>query len=176
MPKPSLSKSDFIRSQPTTMSPAEVVAKAKAEGIKLGRSLVYMVRGRSSGKVDKGLPRKTPTPATPAVQSKADFVRSLPKEMPVKSVVEKAKTAGIKLGVHYVYNVRAEGKRATRRKRPVVTSKPVASRALQGGVRAPLTGSSVEDLLKAVAAEIGLGQAVEILARERARVKAVLGG
>jgi hypothetical protein len=38
------------------------------------------------------------------------------------------------------------------------------------------TSSSAEDLLRAVAAEIGLGHAVEILAGERARVKAVSRG
>jgi hypothetical protein len=38
------------------------------------------------------------------------------------------------------------------------------------------TASSTETLLKAVAAEIGLGRAMEILAGERARVRAVIGG
>jgi hypothetical protein len=35
--------------------------------------------------------------------------------------------------------------------------------------------SSTEDLLRAVAAELGLGHAMEILQRERAQVRAVLG-
>jgi hypothetical protein len=34
----------------------------------------------------------------------------------------------------------------------------------------------VEDLLRAAAAELGLGRAMEILEGERARVRAVLGG
>jgi hypothetical protein len=38
------------------------------------------------------------------------------------------------------------------------------------------SASSVDDLLRAVAAELGLGRAVEILAGERARIRAVLRG
>jgi hypothetical protein len=38
------------------------------------------------------------------------------------------------------------------------------------------TASSIEDLLKAVAAELGLGMAMEILQGERARVRMVMGG
>ncbi len=43
------------------------------------------------------------------------------------------------------------------------------------GTRPSNSASSVEDLLRAVAAEIGLGRAMEILAGERARVRRVLG-
>ena len=38
------------------------------------------------------------------------------------------------------------------------------------------TTPKAEDLLKALGAEIGLGRAMEILAGERARVRAVIGG
>lgn len=38
------------------------------------------------------------------------------------------------------------------------------------------TSSKAEDLLRAVAAEIGLGQAVDLLEADRARVHAVLRG
>ena len=45
--KPTLpSKSDFIRAQAATLSAAEVVAKAKAQGIKIDPALVYKVWGR----------------------------------------------------------------------------------------------------------------------------------
>jgi hypothetical protein len=50
-------KSDFIRAQPATMSAADVIAKGKAEGIKIGSSLVHMVRGRSSGKAKEAMCR-----------------------------------------------------------------------------------------------------------------------
>ncbi len=42
--KTPLSKSDFIRSQPTSVSAAEVVKKGKAQGIKFSPQLVYNVR------------------------------------------------------------------------------------------------------------------------------------
>jgi hypothetical protein len=83
------------------MSAAEVIAKGKVEGIEIGHSLVYMVRGRTH---------------------------------------KKARRTGASVP------------------RPITTS------------------SSAEDLLRAVAAELGLGKAIEILAGERARVRAVLRG
>jgi hypothetical protein len=178
MPKPAISKSDFIRSLPSTMSPAEAVAKAKAQGLKLSRSLVYMVRGRPGGKAKKAAPKKTPTvtngsAATSSVQSKADFVRSLPRDTPVRDVVEKAKVAGIKIGDAYVHNVRGRDAMVAKRGRKART----ASVRKGAGVPRPIaTTSSVEDLLKAVAAEIGLGRALEILVRERAKVRVMIAG
>jgi hypothetical protein len=53
-PAKTLSSSDFIRQQPASLSATEVIAKGKAEGIKFGSSLVYMVRRRSPGKAKKG--------------------------------------------------------------------------------------------------------------------------
>jgi hypothetical protein len=44
-------------------------------------------------------------------------------------------------------------------------------------VARPITNSTkAEDLLRAVAAEIGLGRAIELLLGERARVSAILRG
>ena len=58
-----LSKSDFIRRLPVTMSVAEVVAKGKAAGLTFSDTLVYMVRGRSTAK--KPVSRRVPaTPKT----------------------------------------------------------------------------------------------------------------
>jgi hypothetical protein len=114
-PAKTLSSSDFIRQQPASLSATEVIAKGKAEGIEIGSSLVYMVRGRSSGK---------------------------------------AKRAATK----------------------TATSAPTSSNGARPVGAASTTTSSAEDLLRAVAAEIGLGRAVEILVGERARVRAMIGG
>lgn len=108
-------KSDFIRAQPASLSVAEVIAKGKAEGIEIGSSLVYMVRGRSPGK---------------------------------------AKTGTAK----------------------VTTSTATAVNGTAASVTLPAASSSAEDLLRAIAAELGLARAVEILAGERARVRAIIGG
>jgi len=164
-----LTKSDYIRQQPATLSAAEVVAKAKAEGIRFAPVLVYKVRGRAKakGKAKKtAAPAKT-SPSTKAPKSKAAFVRGLPASTPAKEVVARAKAAGIKLGVSYVYNVRGAAKmRAKKRQR--------AARSGASVPRPITTMSSAESLLKAVAAEIGLGPAIEILSGERARVMAVI--
>jgi hypothetical protein len=188
MPKTPVSKSDFIRAQPASMSPAEVVAKAKAEGIKLGRSLVYMVRGPSGGKTKKAPAAKKSEPAmngtgATTLMSKSDFIRSLASS-PATEVVAKAKVAGIALSENHVHAVRAKDKANAAKTRKPATRKavapklavPVAANGSAPSGAAASTASSVEGLLKAVAAEIGLGRALEILTAERARVRAVIAG
>ena len=182
-----LTKSSFIRSQPPEMSAAEIVAKGKAAGMKISDSLVYMVRGPVGG---KATPKKTAAKKTSAKktagpkkvsapkkkatskatapktgESKADFVRARAHLSP-KEIVEDAKTKGIKLDPSYVYNVRGYDKATANKK----------GRASKNGTQSSGSASSVEDLLKAAASELGLGKAIEILEGERARVRSVLGG
>jgi hypothetical protein len=183
MPKPSQkqSKSHFVRSQPATMSPAEVIAKAKASGITIGRSLVYMVRGRSSEKAKKRVSKKTSTAASVVSKpiSKSDFVRSLPAS-PAKDVVAKAKAEGISLSENHVHavrakdNVKAKSRRVAKKTLKTAVSKPAV--ATNGRGSSATAKSSAEELLKAVAAELGLARAVEILAGERSRVQVLIGG
>jgi hypothetical protein len=173
------SKSAFIRKQPASMSAAEVVAKGKAAGSKFSPQLVYNVRG--GAKPRKVLAKKTSTakptaPAKPTL-SKAEFVRSRSHLSP-KETVEDAKAAGLKLDVGYVYNVRGAAKA-----RGVVKTTPARLAARRALVRQappvarPITTSTkAEDLLRAVAAEIGLGRAIELIEAERAKVHAVLRG
>jgi len=174
--KPSISNSAFIRLQPSTMSAAEVVAKAKTAGLTIRPGLIYEVR--RAAKVKKGAAKKssTKTGATsrsPARQSKADFVRAN-RNLSPQEIVAKAKAAGIKLGVRYVYNVRGGDKAARKKKRGA--AKPTASTpAVANGMR-PSINANAENLLKAIGAELGLGKAIEILSGERVRVRAVLGG
>jgi hypothetical protein len=179
-------KSDFIRSQSADLSAAEVVEKAKSEGLTIEPGLVYNVRGqakasgkaKAKGKAGKRVAKKASStahgaPAQPA-QGKASFVRAH-SELSPKEIVEKAKAQGIKLEVGYVYNVRSADKSA-RTKPPVpkkaTSKKPVAA---NGHPSSSAAANNEEELLKIVAAEIGLGRSIEILARERARVHAVIG-
>jgi hypothetical protein len=186
-----ISKSDFIRAQPASLSVAQVIAKGQAEGIKFGSSLVYMVRRPAKKKKPKMVvaPARKPT-ASPTsnakprpsksarakTASKADFVRARA-HLSSKEIVEDAKSEGLKLDVRYVYNVRGTDKAARKRKRAAAkttTSTPTVNGTGASVTTLPATtSSSAEDLLKAVAAELGLGRAVEILAGERARVRAV---
>lgn len=106
--------------------------------------------------------------------TKADFVRSLPATTPAKEVVAKAKEAGIALTDMYVYNVRSTSKASAKKS----NGQEPGSRAVtsaRGPHKAAVATGSVEELLKAIAAEIGLGRAIAVLQGERDRVRAVLG-
>ncbi len=63
----SLTKTDLIRSLPSTLSPAEIVAEAKRRGVALSANLVSLVRGRDRRNPGpprrRGRPRKHPSPA-----------------------------------------------------------------------------------------------------------------
>jgi hypothetical protein len=104
--------------------------------------------------------------------SKAAFVRSLPTSTPAKEVVAKAKSQGITLTDAYVYNVRAtskagKGKRSSKRGSSSTKRRSVTVKV--GG------GRGAEDLLRAVAAELGLARAIAVLETEHARVRKLLG-
>jgi hypothetical protein len=173
-------KSDFIRSQPATLSAAEVVAKGKADGVTILPGLVYEVR------------RKAKAPAT-GKASKADFVRSLPSTTPASEVIAKGKAAGLKLTQNYVYKVRTKsgiskakktsaakptasptsGKVMAAKKKRAAAKSPAVSTVVNGG--GSRVSASAENLLLAVAAEIGLGSAIEVLQGERVRVRTLIG-
>jgi hypothetical protein len=74
------SKSDFIRAQPPELSAAEVVEKAKAEGINLSAQLVYVVRSVARRKS----PRRGPSgrigapPARPGRSSSGSTAEGRP--------------------------------------------------------------------------------------------------
>jgi hypothetical protein len=89
--------------------------------------------------------------------SKAEFVRALPVAMPAKEVVEKAKEAGHKLSVAYVYVIRSQAR--TGRKKSTA-SKPSNAHALAR--------------LLAAASEIGLTRSIELLTAEKARIVRLL--
>jgi hypothetical protein len=163
------SKSDLIRSLPGTLTASEVVAKAKAASVKLSTQLVYAVRRR--GRKTRSASAPTTRVAPAKANSKAAFVRRLPVSTPAKEVVKQAKANGIKIGVSYVYNIRGAAKMAAKRKR-AATKSPVPSSATNGGSWE--LSRHAENLLRAVAAEIGLGRAIEVLQSERDRVHAVV--
>lgn len=101
--------------------------------------------------------------------NKSAFVRSFPNHMPAKDVVAEGKAKGIKLSIAYVYSIRAAANRAARLRtgEPARRGRP-AKYASSGG--------RAEDLLRAVAAEIGLSRAIAILQGEQEKVRAALGG
>jgi hypothetical protein len=161
------------------MSVAEVVEKAKAEGLTIDAGLVYGVRSqaKAKGKAKKvGAKRASnDSAATNApVQTKADFVRAHPGLSPME-IVAKAKEEGVALEVGYVYNVRTSDNRARKKKTP--TQKAIARPAVGSSAKpvVPATDAA-ETLLKAFAAEVGLARAIAILESERARLRALIKG
>jgi uncharacterized protein YkwD len=110
--------------------------------------------------------------------NKAAFVRGLPVATPAKEVVVQGEKQGISLTESYVYNVRGAAKK---KGKGTDANKVAASQSLAGAGSDRSSASAakhdltVESLLLAVGAEIGLAQAVEVLRSERARVHAVLG-
>jgi hypothetical protein len=99
-----------------------------------------------------------------ARQNKSAFVRSLPAAMPAKDVARAAKARGMDMAVAYVHSIRAAARRAARRG-------PVFGAPGSGAVVG--RGAAQEDLLRAVAAELGLSRA--LMEAERAKVRAMLG-
>jgi hypothetical protein len=174
-------KAAFVRSLPSTTPIADVVAKAKEAGVTLTPKLVHRVRraAKPRGTAKKTAAAKTTVSAKKTsasmkpVESKAAFVRGLPTSTPAKDVVKLAKAAGIKIGIRYVYNIRGTAKLAAKKKRAAAKSPMVSAVANDGG---SMVSSRVETLLKALGAELGLGNAIAILSGERARVTAVIGG
>jgi hypothetical protein len=82
-----------------------------------------------------------------------------------KEVMAKGRAASIKLTESYIYNVRGAAKKKGGRARGRVA----------GSANAAGVAGSIETLLRAVAAEVGLGRAIDVLAAERARVRAAIG-
>ena len=97
-------------------------------------------------------------------QSKAAYVRSLPRSMKASQVVAKAKAAGIKLTTAYVYAIRSDASAAKKSKKPAAVA-PAGTRS-----------HSAEDLLRSVAAEVGLSRAITLLQAEHDRVARLLRG
>jgi hypothetical protein len=107
-------------------------------------------------------------------QSKADFVRSLPKNLSTKEVIAKAKQAGIKLGGDYVYKVRSRERAQTPKRAPT----PAPGKKPQGvgpesSARGANTGKSAtpyEPIFARAVVELGFEQAQALLARVRDRI------
>jgi hypothetical protein len=117
------------------------------------------------------MPRK-PTKKTggSSPMTKSAFVRSLP-SLPAKEVVEQAKAAGITLKPKQVYNIRAAAKGKSAKK---TTAKNGASHAVSG-LSSRKSPARIAELLLAVAAEMGLARAIELLEGERRKVQSILG-
>lgn len=145
-----------------------------------------------------------PTTPDPSA-NKLTFVLGLPLDTRPTDVVAKAKEAGISVSSSYVSRVQARarskaaggkspkgavaatapsGKKKARAKRPArktgatTTAKKAAPRTPRTAApeAAPRRTTPAEDLLRAVAAEIGIAKAIQILETEHRRIAAILRG
>jgi hypothetical protein len=177
-PKPSVTKSDVIRSMPNA-SAGDIIKKAKSLGLKLTANHVYAVRaidkrrGRPARLGGGGSAVASATRASgDRRQSKTAFIRGFARDMPAAQVVEEAKRAGVKISKAYVYRVRAL---ATPASASVISTAGGGARAGRGSERSRGEGTGrkdprTEQRLTTLALEIGLVRATILLDRVRAQV------
>lgn len=124
--------------------------------------------------------RKPPQSKPLKKGAKIQFVRSLPMDMPAAEVVALAAAEGIVLNPHGVHGFRTEIRVADRKRNAQKigsATKPLRAAAPSGKILTkPNKTTSVEDLLRAVAGEIGLGRAIAILEEQRQAVRTALRG
>ena len=143
-----------------------VLAMAKSAGISLSKTYLYLLRG-SSKSAEAPKPKQAVVAASKAAQagpSTGASVSSTSSSPSGKRIGTRASTVAGQAKVAEVKRTRA----------PTPKTKTTGNGA---SVARPITTpSSAEDLLRAVAAEIGLARAVEILAEQRAILRQVIGG
>jgi hypothetical protein len=172
------SKMAFIKAHPG-LSPGEVAEKGKAAGFLFDPKYVSTVRSierKKAGAPPKRRGRKPGSTTAPKAvrapsggrQSKADFVRSLPFDMPVAEVVKKASAAGITLSSAHVHTIRT-AERAKQRKEGTPRSAKSSS-AKQGASKAVATTPS------APAGHLGREVAVLVLNHGYQAVQTALDG
>jgi hypothetical protein len=178
MARPISKTTKFILALPRTLSANEVLAKAKASGHKTSEGNIYRVRRLHGGNKAKAKPAAAsanPSKAvggTAARSTKSEFVRGFSRSTKAKDVVAKARAAGVDIDLQYVYKIRSRSSSGRKRVTVATPAQVIVAKTKTNGSH----HSSTENLLRAVAAELGLGHAVEILQSERARVRAAFGG
>lgn len=110
------------------------------------------------------MPKKSASKSNAKKQTKAAFVRSLPRGMSAKDVIAKGKAAGMSLSAAHVYAIRSGSKKSKASKRYVATNVGTGAGNKHGA----------EDLLRAVASELGLGNALAILEAEHSKVQRLI--
>jgi hypothetical protein len=163
-------KSAFVRSLAFDLPSAEVIARAKAKGMRLTRNDVHAIRAIARRK------HKQPKPSGANSRSsggsgvnKSAFVRSLPSTLSAAEVIARGKAKGIRLSAAQVYTIRANA----RRKRPKLAERP------RGNNKAPLTAASVgadsrEAEFIAAALDLGLTKAEGLIHALRSKAVAAV--
>jgi hypothetical protein len=107
-------KSAFVRSLAFDMPSADVIARAKARGMRLTRNDVHAIRAIARRKHEQHGQHR-PTSAnkrrTPSSVNKSAFVRSLSGSLSAAEVIDRGKAKGIRLSAAQVYTIRANARR-----------------------------------------------------------------
>jgi hypothetical protein len=163
------SKSGFIRELlAKNMSPAEIVAKGKEEGLTISPVLVYKVRGReglTKGSANSGT-RPGRKPST-GKMSASDFVRTMPDSARAGEVVAAGAKQGIKFTANLVYAVRAAQKKGG----ALAGGRPSRSAGFSLG-----GGSGSEATFRKLAFDLGIARARALLDDLEARLGQLLSG
>ncbi len=181
-------KSAFVRGLPFDMPSADVIAKAKAQGITLQRTDVHAIRAIARRRGDKPAVNKAAS-ASPALapststgrMNKSAFVRSLPGTMSAADVIAEGKALGMKLSAAQVYVVRANARKMGM---TIAKAKPVAGEAAapraaatvkaaapRAVAAAPMRGDA-ESKFVALVLDLGLTQSKALIERVRAAIGA----
>jgi hypothetical protein len=106
--------------------------------------------------------------------SKTSFILGLPRELPAAEVVAKAKEAGITLTDKYVYRIRSSAKkRGAGPARLKPGPKPRGRQSVGTAVSKVGKSEPVEARFVALALDVGLSRAEELLTRLRAKAQSI---
>jgi hypothetical protein len=205
MPRPKKgepNRSEFIRKH-AELPVAEIVEKAKAEGLSITPALIYSVKGRATAKkatpkatkkapAKKGskkatskpkaappkqpaaAPTKSAPPAKPEGKLTASgFIRSLPASVPAKDVIAQAIKQGIKPFSANLVYAVRAGSKKTAPK-PVASTK--APKVASKATAATKAATSPETILARLVLAHGFGKVEEMLAAAGRRVESLLAG
>jgi len=168
-------KSAFIRSQPASLSATEVVANAKAAGMTISPTLVYVVRGKQKAR-RAGARKASSNGAAPSAKatgnkmSASDFIRSQPLTMTAPAVVKAGAGQGLSFSAPLVYMARKRMKKGGPKAAKAGRAKGSPVRAAKAA-GAGLTGHHAE--FRRLMIHLGLEQAEAIYAVVYKELKAL---
>ncbi len=171
--KKGLNKSDFVRSQPSTLSAAEIVAKAKQAGMRISTGLVYVIRSnqraKGSGKARQRAPAagRKRAKASGGKGTASDFIRSIPRSVPAAEVVKLGAAQGYSFKYALVYMVRRRMKGKAGGAVRASTKRAAAKRGNRSGHAAEF---------RALLTRLGLQQMESMYREAHARLSAIGGG
>jgi hypothetical protein len=159
-------KSAFVRSLAFDMPSADVISRAKAQGMTLTRNDVHAIRAIARRKTEPA--RASSAGRTNAAGiNKSAFVRSLPGSLSAADVIARGKAKGIRLSAAQIYTIRANA----RRKGDVKSGPRAAPRARSTGLRAQVgrAGGSRETEFVTAVLDLGLTKAEALIHALRAK-------